>query len=448
MVAHWAQAGYAWAKSRYCVVPPGRRSGKSEIAKRRIVRAALLSHRSDLKEFYRPYADPRFFIAAPTVQQVKAIYWEDVIAMVPPHLLYGRPNASTLTVRLINGARIQLLGMDRPERAEGRPWDGGVMDEYANMRPEAWSAHMRPALADRGGWCHFVGVPEGRNHYYDMWCYAGEVEIDAKRKGIQPEWTRHHWTSLDVIPLYRGEAGLREIEAARREMDPILFKQEMCGSFEDFVGRAYYGFTEENKRPLEYKPEHPLILTLDFNVEPCIGVVLQEQVVDNEWTTCVISEIYIPKGGNVLMVCDKFLADYPSHTGFVMLHGDATGGSRGAAKLQGSEWELVRRKLKTALQPGQLLNKMPRTNPRERDRVAALNSRCTNVNGAHHLYVDPSRAPMLTKDLEGVCFVQGGSGELDKSNPKISHLSDALSYYVARLFPVKKTYKITPGRRK
>ena len=39
--------------------------------------------------------------------------------------------------------------------------------EYGNMKLEAWGANVRPALSDRKGWCDLIGVPEGRNHYYD-----------------------------------------------------------------------------------------------------------------------------------------------------------------------------------------------------------------------------------------------------------------------------------------
>jgi len=39
--------------------------------------------------------------------------------------------------------------------------------------------------------------------------------------------------------------------------------------------------------------------------------------------------------------------------------------------------------------------------------------------------------------LEGVALLAGGSGELDKkSNPALSHISDALGYYVSKEFPI------------
>jgi hypothetical protein len=43
----------------------------------------------------------------------------------------------------------------------------------------------------------------------------------------------------------------------------------------------------------------------------------------------------------------------------------------------------------------------------------------------------------VVHDLEGVAVLKGGSGELDKkSNPTLSHISDALGYYIAKEFPI------------
>ena len=68
-----------------------------------------------------------------------------------------------------------MVGLDKPERIEGQPWDGGVLDEYANMKAHAWGANVRPALSDRLGWCDLIGVPEGRNHYYDLHVSASRM---------------------------------------------------------------------------------------------------------------------------------------------------------------------------------------------------------------------------------------------------------------------------------
>jgi hypothetical protein len=51
---------------------------------------------------------------------------------------------SELTIPLWHGGELALVGMDKPARIEGAPWDGGVLDEYGNMKPQAWGENVRP----------------------------------------------------------------------------------------------------------------------------------------------------------------------------------------------------------------------------------------------------------------------------------------------------------------
>ena len=156
---HPEQIRLVRSPARFKVVPAGRRSGKTERAKREVVKAALRA----------TGPSPAFFCAAPTRDQAKRIYWDDLKGMIPPKLMLKRPSESELSIWIINGAKISVLGMDRPERIEGTPWNGGVLDEFANMKEQTWAQNVQPALADRGGWCWLIGVPEGRNHYYDSY---------------------------------------------------------------------------------------------------------------------------------------------------------------------------------------------------------------------------------------------------------------------------------------
>jgi len=51
--------------------------------------------------------------------------------------------------------------------------------------------------------------------------------------------------------------------------------------------------------------------------------------------------------------------------------------------------------------------------------------------------VDGAHAPHVVKDLDGVRVIQGGSGEIDKKHDRrLTHVSDALGYYVVTRFPV------------
>lgn len=420
---HLEQSRYAHSTARFNVVPAGRRSGKTEILKRKVVRAALRPPR---------IFPGRYFLGAPTYQQAKRIFWDDLKALVPRQFLAARPSESELFVEIRNGTRIYVIGMDKPARIEGSPWDGGGLDEYGNMKPEAWGSHVRPALADRNGWCDFTGVPEGRNHYYQLYLRAL-----ADKSG---EWAAFTWKSADILPP-------TEIAAARLDLDPLVFAQEYEASFVTFEGRAYYNFsTEAHCAPLAYNPDAPLIVCLDFNISPGVAAIAQEQRLPRggKVGTGVIGEVWIPAGSNTTRVCRKILQDWSSHRGPVHVYADATGGAGGSSAVEGSDLELVERHLRAGFtgRPGfaeRLSMRVGSSNPAERARVNAVNCRLLNGADEIHLMVDAQRAPHVVEDLDGVSLVVGGSGELDK-DPKrfkfLTHISDALGYYIAERFPI------------
>ncbi len=405
------------SQARFNVVPAGRRSGKTERAKRKLVRIAL----SCVSEF----EDPRYFAAAPTRQQAKDIWWLHLKQLSPRETIVDI-SESELRIKYITGASITVVGMDKPERIEGQPWDGGVLDEFANMKSHAWDANIRPALSDRKGWCDLIGVPEGRNHYYELFEQALN---DGK------EWRAFTWPSKDILPEH-------EVESAKSRMDPLIFQQEYEASFVNFAGRIYHCFDSMVHRcpTLEYNPKLPLVFCFDFNVAPGVAAICQEfpelPTPGKLPGTAVIGQVHIPQGSNTKFVCNKLINDWGKHPGKVYCYGDATGGAPGSAKTEGSDWDIIRRMLRPVFQD-RLLIMVPDGNPAERARVNAVNNRLLNAAGEVRMLVNPVKAPAVVKDFEGVRCVEGGSGEIDKeSDKKLTHISDALGYYIHYKFPV------------
>jgi hypothetical protein len=424
-----AQMPYANSAARFNVVPAGRRSGKTERFKRKLVRRALSL------EGIRHDDTPRFFAGAPTRDQAKRIFWDDLKAMTQPWW-QGRPSETELTIRLVTGSEIVVVGLDKPQRIEGTPWDGGGLDEYGNMKPQAWGENVRPALSDRGGWCDLIGVPEGRNHYYDLYTQA---LAEMQERGAKSEWAAFTWKSADVLPA-------EEIAAAQRDLDPLTFEQEYEASFVNFQGRAYYAFSDKNKGAVHsrYNPKQPLLLMLDFNVAPGVAAIGQELPLPapaNTIGTAIIGEVWIPANSNTPAVCRKILTDWAGHQGRIEVYGDATGGAPGSAKVEGSDWDLVRQHLRhgsngVAGFGDRVSFNVPAANPAERARVNAVNTRCQSRDSTIRLMVDPKHAPHVVKDFEGVRVLEGGSGELDKHfDKKLTHISDAIGYYVVAKFP-------------
>lgn len=444
---HDVQQAYFNSPHRFNTLPCGRRSGKTELFKRKLIIRGL--------QATTPWT-PRYFAGAPTRDQAKRIFWDDLKAL-SKGLWRARPSETELMIPLINGAEIYVVGLDKPERIEGQPWDGGGIDEVANTKGKAWTENIRPALSDRNGWCDHLGVPEGRNHYFELDSAARE---SMQRLGADSEWGAYHWKSADILPA-------KEIEAARRDLDELTFQQEYEASFVNFKGRAYYPFeTTSHTSALKYDADKPLILCFDFNVDPGVCAVIQEQELPGVYQlgpggavllgangkplpvvgTGVIGEVHIPRNSNTPAVCRKLVADWGSHRGQVRCYGDATGGSRGTAKVSGSDWDLI----KTELRPkfGERLSfRVPGANPPERVRINAMNTRLRSGAGVIRLMVDKQKAPNVVRDFEGVRLLEGGSGELDKMADKtLTHLTDGIGYYVEKEHPIIRSTTVEPLR--
>ena len=400
----------ASSSARFRVLVSGRRFGKTWLAVRELAR------------FAAPVGRKVWYIA-PTYRQAKQIAWEMLKEKLQRFRWVRKINEQELTVTVKSGSKISLKGADYYDSLRGVGLNFVVLDEFADIKKEAWTEVIRPTLSDTGGLALFCGTPKGRNWAYDL--YLQGIE------GV-PEWASWQFTTLEG-----GNVPEEEIEAARRDLDELTFQQEYEASFVNFLGRAYYPFrVESHCVPLRdrYNPDGVLIFCFDFNVSPGVAVICQEMRLPNgEDGTGVIGEVFIPRNSNTPAVCRKILQDWGSHRGPVRIYGDATGGARGTAKVAGSDWDLVRQELRQ-MNP---MFDVPPSNPPERARINAVNSRLKSGDGTIRLMVDPQAAPHVVRDLEGVRLLEGGSGEIDKKHdPELTHLSDALGYYIERVFPV------------
>ncbi len=429
---HWKQARYELSQARINYICKGRRSGGTQIAKRRCIRFAMTNSQ---------WGDWRAILCAPTYQQAKDIWWNDIKKMLHKKWwedtkVIKDKSESELFIKLINGSIIKVIGLDKPDRAEGAPINHAFVSEAPNCKKEAIMQHIMPMLSERLGGIDAEAAPEGRNWFYKECCKAQEIEYE--------EMEYHTWTSAEVMPLYLGEQrAAAELEAARDRMDAQIFQQEYEAAFIHFENKAYYNFDRKTHaiKPVYYDPEAPLHLAFDFNVEPGVCIAIQEGIEQKKAETpvdCtyVVSDITIPKNSTTLAICNKIRSDYGDHKGTVFLYGDSTGGARGSAKLQGSDWDIIKNELKKSFGI-KIYNRVGRSNPRERDRVNAVNCRLRNAAGEVRTQVDPRKARFLAEDLDETVTLKGGAGEIDKKvNPERTHHTDAFGYYIEKQFPV------------
>lgn len=198
---------------RFGVVVAHRRMGKTVSAINHIIKDAILNQKEA----------PRYAYIAPTYGQAKRVAWDYLVKYADP--LGGSSNISELRVDFW-GRRIQLYGSDNPEALRGQYFDGVILDEIGDQNPKIWTDIVRPALADRKGWCLFIGTPKGHNHFKELRDRA------EKEDG---------WGLLEFKASETGVVDEVELKAARNEMGEDKYRQEFECSFDAAVEGSYYG---------------------------------------------------------------------------------------------------------------------------------------------------------------------------------------------------------------
>ena len=198
---------------RFGVVVAHRRMGKTVSAINHLIKDAVLNEKEA----------PRYAYIAPTYGQAKRVAWDYLCKYVRP--LGGTANISELRVDFM-GRRIQLYGSDNPDSLRGQYFDGVILDEIGDQNPKIWTEILRPALADRMGWCLFIGTPKGQNHFKDL----------RDRAEDTPEWGLLEFKASEtkIVPE-------SELKAARAEMGEDKYQQEFECSFHAAVEGSYYG---------------------------------------------------------------------------------------------------------------------------------------------------------------------------------------------------------------
>ena len=218
---HPAQQEIFKSPKRFKVVGAGRRFGKSYLARVKLIVEALKSK----NEYGYDLTDKACYYIAPTFNQAKDIMWQSLKQMAAPITKKIRENECILT--LSNDRQIHLKGSDRPESLRGVGLSYVVMDEYAFMKEEVWTAIIRPTLADVRGGALFIGTPNGKNHFYDLFLSAESTEDEG-------DWDAWTFKSLDNPFL-----DPKEVVLATKDMPLEFVKQEFEANFSSFGGTVF-----------------------------------------------------------------------------------------------------------------------------------------------------------------------------------------------------------------
>ena len=166
----------------------------------------------------------RFAYLAPTYTQGKTIAWDYLKEFSQP-VPGTKANESELRVDFPNGSRVRIFGCDRPDALRGIYLDGVVLDEYAQMPANLFGEVVRPSLSDRKGYAIWIGTPQGKNAFYDLYRQA-----DGRS-----EWFTAMYKASDTGILDKDE-----LKDAQSIMTSDEYEQEYECSWQASIKGAYY----------------------------------------------------------------------------------------------------------------------------------------------------------------------------------------------------------------
>ena len=223
---HPNQRAVARDPARFRVLACGRRWGKSRLG-------ALLCISAALERGRAWWVSPNYPMSAIGWREIKAL------AVQIPGVTVRESDRMVL---MPGGGYIQIKSADNPNSLRGEGLDFLVMDECAFTDGEAWREALRPTLADRKGRALFISTPKGRNWFWELYLAGMAGRDDTKA------WTFPTTDNPFIDPA--------EVEAARKSLPEIIYRQEFLAEFVDSEGAVF-------RRVQDAARLHPLDRAID-----------------------------------------------------------------------------------------------------------------------------------------------------------------------------------------
>jgi hypothetical protein len=396
-----AQTSIVDAPQRFKVVIAGRRFGKTHLSIRELCYHARLP-------------DKTVWYVAPTYRQAKMITWKKLRNKLNDLKWAKKINETELSIELKNGSTISLKGADNYDSLRGIGLDFLVIDEFADVDPEAWYETLRPTLADKQGGALMIGTPKGLNWAHDLYNMADEYPDE--------------WASFQFTTLEGGNVKPEEVEAARRSLDERTFRQEFEATFETFSGRVYYSFDRRYNIHLYTPPERPpadIHVGLDFNVDPMsavVGVKFGNMI-------HIVDEIKI-FGSNTDEMVQELKTRYPNKN--IICYPDPAGAQRKTSAGGRTDHTILRNAGFTV--------KTHSSHNLVRDGVNAVNAKLRSSLGETSLFFDP-KCKYIMECLEKHTYKEGTS--IPDKSTGFDHMTDALRYMIDFLYPIRQPSTVT-----
>lgn len=177
--------------------------------------------------------NPRVTFISPLLKQSKTVAWDylkDFTRGIPGAKKYESELKVDIPMGPGNVFRFQLFGADNPDAMRGMYHDYVIFDEFGNQPPTIWTTVISPALSERTGGALFLGTPNGKNHFYDIYQEYKELAQNG-----DPDYYAASFpvSETKIIPE-------KELKIQRKNMEEEEYAQEFEVDWAAAVRGSYY----------------------------------------------------------------------------------------------------------------------------------------------------------------------------------------------------------------
>lgn len=294
---------------------------------------------------------------------------------------------------------VYLYSLDNPSVIRGLSTIGMVaIDEFCSTTKDAFNIVIGRLRNKKGSLtARFVGSPEGHNWVYDL-VSEGKIKVINATTYDNPHLPDEYVKSLEELYV-KGSA---------------LYKQEVLGEFVNIKSEAvYYAFSRtKHVKPVEYIPEYPIYVGVDFNIDNMSATFVQ--YIDGKYR--VIKELKLTdENSNTFDLAIEIKRHFQNAQKYIVP--DSTGNARKTSTKNGkTDIQILR-------DAG--LNVLNTRNPYIRDRWNAVNKQLMLDN----VEIDSS-CTNLIKEMETL--------SVNQTEGKVAHLSVTLGYVIWHRDPIQK----------
>ena len=219
--------------------------------------------------------NPHISFISPLYKQSKTVAWDyakEFTRMIPGVKQYESELRIDIPLGLLDGKpnvmRFQLFGADNPDALRGMYHDFIIFDEFGNQPPTIWTEVCSPALADRKGGCLFLGTPNGKNLFYEIYQKALQKMAEGDTE----------WYCATYSAETSGVIDAKELAAQKDNMPEEDYAQEFLCDWAAAVRGAYFSSNMKRARSenrvmrIPYESSLPVFCAFDLGTDDYTAV--------------------------------------------------------------------------------------------------------------------------------------------------------------------------------